>query len=289
MSLEEFIGAAKEGDIEALRDFCETQAHDSLRQFFGRFDEQKQPLVLAARGGQLDVVKFLVSVGDDPSCQGTVDFDGETIHGAPPLWAAAAAGFMDIVKYLVEEAKVDINQTTHTNSTPLRGACYDGHIEIVKYLIENGANFEIANRHGHTPLMIASYRKKKDVVEYLLSKGANPLAASRKGNTALHDAAEASAEDICELLLQAGAKLATDEIGVCPLISAALLGHEEVVNVLLPHCDSRRRRRDAVKLLGATFIDKRSDSAKALQAWALALSIDLGDEEEAEVRTGTKD
>jgi len=68
----------------------------------------------------------------------TVNFDGETIEGAPPLWCAAAAGHLNIVKLLVKEGAV-VNSTTRTNSTPLRAACFDGHYEIVKYLVEHGA------------------------------------------------------------------------------------------------------------------------------------------------------
>jgi ankyrin repeat protein len=51
----------------------------------------------------------------------------------------------------------------------------------VKFLVENGADIEIANRHGHTALMIASYREKANVVRYLLSVGAQINRTSVKG------------------------------------------------------------------------------------------------------------
>lgn len=52
----------------------------------------------------------------------------------------------------------------------------------MKYLVERGADFELANQHGHTPLMIAAFRKHHFVVKYLLSQGADPLKASERGD-----------------------------------------------------------------------------------------------------------
>lgn len=52
---------------------------------------------------------------------------------------------------------------------------------VVKFLVENGADIEIANRHGHTALMIASYREKVEVVRYLLSQNARIDRTSIKG------------------------------------------------------------------------------------------------------------
>ena len=52
----------------------------------------------------------------------------------------------------------------------------------MKFLVENGADIEIANRHGHTALMIASYREKVEVVRYLLSVGAKINRTSVKGS-----------------------------------------------------------------------------------------------------------
>ncbi|CAJ0930094.1 unnamed protein product, partial [Mesorhabditis belari] len=275
--------AAEHGNLKKLEYFCEGIDSAALKEVLKTSLEDKSALVVAAREGHLDVVKFLVNLGADVLACGTVEFDGETIFGAPPIWAAAAAGFLDVVRYLVEEAGADLNQTTRTNSTPLRGACYDGHLEIVKYLVEHGADIECANRHGHTPLMIAAYRQKQEVVEYLLAKGANPREASRKGNTALHDAVEANNVSICEVLLEAGAILAEDEYGVCPLMSAAMLGFTEVVELLLNQPISLRKKRDVLKIMGATFVDRRNDYQGGIEYWFRALSLDLGEENAEEV------
>lgn len=106
---------------------------------------------------------------------------GDKVEGASALWSAAAAGFHDVVRYLVSECKANVNGVTSTNSTPLRAACYDGRMQIVRFLVEEGANLEIANRHGHTSLMIACYRGHIEIVKYLLGKGATVNRRSIKG------------------------------------------------------------------------------------------------------------
>uniref|UniRef100_A0A914DHG1 Sex-determining protein fem-1 n=1 Tax=Acrobeloides nanus TaxID=290746 RepID=A0A914DHG1_9BILA len=259
------FNAAKDGKLERLKIFLDGRPNDWLDNCLNGPSDTTPPLVIAARNGYSDCVKYLIAKGANTSVTGVVTFDGETIQGAPPLWAAAAAGHLETVKALIESG-ANINQTTSTNSTPLRGACYDGHLEIVRYLVEHGANIEIANRHGHTALMIAAYREKVDVVKYLLEVGADAKRASSKGNTALHDAAEAGSVEVTKLLLEHGARMEKDEYGVTPLMSASILGHAAVIYYFLPYA-SYRERRDAWKLLGATMVDKRMDLSGATTCW----------------------
>ncbi|KAF8372235.1 hypothetical protein PRIPAC_78664 [Pristionchus pacificus] len=115
--------AARDGKIGRLRIFLENQKPDFLDVCLNIRDgsTDKIALVIACRNGHLDAAKLLFALGADPRICGTVSFDGETIQGAPPLWAASAAGHMELVRFLVEEAGVDINQTTQTSSSPLRG------------------------------------------------------------------------------------------------------------------------------------------------------------------------
>ncbi|CAB3409050.1 unnamed protein product [Caenorhabditis bovis] len=241
------------------------------------------PLVIAARNGHIDVVRYFLSLGASTSVQGCVEFDNDDILGAPPLWAAAAAGYFDVVKVLVEEANADVNQTTQTESTPLRGACYDGHLEIVKYLLDHGADINKPNKHGHTSLMIAAYRQKVDVVRLLLERGADVDVQTTRGNSALHDAAESGNVEIVKLLLERGAKIRKDSQGVCPLLCAAASGHQEVVEILEQITTNNLLRRDAYKLLGCTFVDKKMDNYLALSFWRTSVDIELTHEEWQEI------
>ena len=53
------------------------------------------------------------------------------------------------------------------------------------------------------------------------------------GTTALHDAAESNNVEIFRTLFRKGAKSLTNELGVSPLITAALGGHEAIVSSLI--------------------------------------------------------
>lgn len=75
-----------------------------------------------------------------------------------------------------------MNNTTKTNSTPLRAACFDGHLDIARLLVKNGADIEIANRHGHTCLMIACYKGHLEIVKFLINNGADINRKSIKGS-----------------------------------------------------------------------------------------------------------
>ncbi|CAL2039908.1 unnamed protein product [Caenorhabditis brenneri] len=273
--------AAASGNVRRIRVFTLNKKKDKvwIDNCLNTDDNNRFPLVIAARNGYTEVVDFLLELGADPSVCGVVEFDNDNIQGTPPLWAAAAAGHLSIVKLLVEKGKADVNQFTNTRSTPLRGACYDGHLDIVQYLIDNGADPRIPNRHGHSCLMIAAYRNKIEVVKLLLKAGIDPNDKTERGNTALHDAAESGNVEIIKILLESGGVVMKDKLGVDPLLGAALSGYKDVVNLLADQMPSAIHRRDALKLLGCTYLDKKMDAISAMQCWKEAMEVPLKTEE----------
>ncbi|XP_009959825.1 PREDICTED: protein fem-1 homolog A, partial [Leptosomus discolor] len=207
---------------------------------------------------------------------GSVNFDGETIEGAPPLWAASAAGHLGVVRSLLDHG-ASVNQTTLTNSTPLRAACFDGHLEIVRYLVgERGADLEVANRHGHTCLMISCYKGHREIARYLLEKGADVNRRSVKGNTALHDCAESGSLEILQLLLRSKARMEKDGYGMTPLLAASVTGHTNIVEYLIQgglQQEEAEAAVEALELLGATFVDKKRDLLGAHKYWRRAMEL----------------
>ncbi|XP_009979400.1 PREDICTED: protein fem-1 homolog A, partial [Tauraco erythrolophus] len=203
-------------------------------------------------------------------------FDGETIEGAPPLWAASAAGHLGVVRSLLDHG-ASVNQTTLTNSTPLRAACFDGHLEIVRYLVgERGADLEVANRHGHTCLMISCYKGHREIARYLLEKGADVNRRSVKGNTALHDCAESGSLEILQLLLRSKARMEKDGYGMTPLLAASVTGHTNIVEYLIQgglQQEEEEAAVEALELLGATFVDKKRDLLGAHKYWRRAMEL----------------
>lgn len=266
------FNAAKDGKLRRLKVFLDHRPKEEVQRLVSATTNGATPLVMASRNGHLDVADYLLDrCHADIEQVGSVSFEGETIEGAPPLWCAAAAGHLSVVQRLVERG-ARVNATTRTNSTPLRAACFDGHLAIVRYLVERGADLEIANRHGHTCLMIACYKGHLDIASYLVAQGAHVNRKSAKGNTALHDCAESGSLDILRLLLEHGAQAERDAYGLTPLLAAAVTGHAPVVEFLssLPNC-TREQRIEALELLGATYVDKKRDSPRALALWRRAL------------------
>ncbi|KAG0434650.1 hypothetical protein HPB47_018969, partial [Ixodes persulcatus] len=239
------FNAAKDGKLKRLKVFLDHRPKEEVEMLVSATTNGATPLVMASRNGHLEVADYLLEkCHADIEQVGSVTFEGETIEGAPPLWCAAAAGHLGVVQGLVS-----------------RGA--------------RGADLEIANRHGHTCLMIACYKGHLDIAAYLVSRGAHVDRKSAKGNTALHDCAESGSLEILRLLLEHGAKAERDAYGLTPLLAAAVTGHASVVEFLaaLPDCprDQRVEAR-ALELLGATYVDKRRDSPRALSLWRRALA-----------------
>ncbi|XP_032992570.1 protein fem-1 homolog A [Lacerta agilis] len=303
--------AAREGKLKLLQKLLGTRSREELEELTagpgGGEGSGGTPLLIASRHGHREVVEYLLDhCGARVEAGGSVSFDGETIEGAPPLWAASAAGHLDVARSLLERG-ANVNQTTLTNSTPLRAACFDGHLEIVRYLVgERGADLEVANRHGHTCLMISCYKGHTEIARYLLQRGADVNRRSVKGNTALHDCAESGSLEILRLLLASGARMEKDGYGMTPLLAASVTGHTNIVEYFIEgaleeeeaavgeqdgsqaedrdgcsaavdgrpqvYC-TREAAVEALELLGATFVDKKRDLLGAYKHWQRAMSL----------------
>ncbi|XP_076643684.1 protein fem-1 homolog CG6966 isoform X2 [Halictus rubicundus] len=256
------------------RVFLNQREKDEVEILVGAKTHGATPLVMACRNGHYDVAEYLIEkCGANIEQSGSVVFDGDTITGASPLWCASAAGHLALVKLLVKKG-AQVNTPTLTRSTPLRAACFDGYFDIVKLLVNHGADIEIANAHGHTCLMIACFKGHISIVRYLLALKADVNRKSAKGNTALHDGAESGSLEIVKMLIKYGAKWDSDYCGMSPLLTAAVSGHRQIVEyfINLPHLVSRKKRIDALELLGATYMDKKRDMVGALELWTRAMA-----------------
>ena len=263
---------AKSGKARQLKQYLNRRTKEDRKRIIQNKYNGATSLIMACRNGHYDVVEYIVEhCNANLEQSGLVNFEGENIEGAPPLWCASAAGHLKIVKYLVSKG-ANVNSTTKSNSTALRAACFDGHVEIVKFLVENNADIEIANRHGHTCLMIACYKGHLAIAKYLIARGADLNRKSVKGNTALHDCAECGSLDIMKLLLSHQAKMAPDSYQMTPLLAAAVTGHSAIVEYLLTRNECEQVEKIlALELLGATFVDKKHDMLSAYNYWKMAL------------------
>ncbi|HUK87026.1 MAG TPA: ankyrin repeat domain-containing protein [Terriglobales bacterium] len=113
------------------------------------------PIVIAARNGHLDIVKFLVEHG------ARVD-QRDNNRKKSALLAAAFKGHYDVVQYVVEKG-ADLDVQAVNGWTPLHDAAYIGNFQIVKLLVDRGARLDLRNERNETALQTAE-RGQHDAV-----------------------------------------------------------------------------------------------------------------------------
>jgi len=119
------------------------------------------PLLRAAKGGDIEVMKLLLAHGANPNLP--------NINGITPLMAAAgnaSSGLDTRGRYKTEEqaveavnlllaAGVDINQKDNNGQTALYGAAIRGWNDMVKNLASHSADVRVKDAKGKTPADLA--------------------------------------------------------------------------------------------------------------------------------------
>jgi hypothetical protein len=116
------------------------------------------PFILAALGGDVDIMRALVAAGADPKA--TTD-DGTTalmtaagygrVHGQSRQTAAES---LEAVKYVLQLG-LDVNAANKSGDTALHGAAYSQIDPVVELVIANGAKLDARTGRGETPLVLA--------------------------------------------------------------------------------------------------------------------------------------
>ncbi|KAJ5392532.1 ankyrin repeat domain-containing protein 44 [Penicillium cosmopolitanum] len=209
-------------------------------------------LHLAAYGGHIEVVKFLIHAGADVFA---FDFPGLTA-----LHWAAYKGHKDIVALLLENGASPSSMPYHLMDTlrdptakgsmgltamldrtsddgsllfgqvsPLHWAVAGRHADIVQQLLDRGADIHMEGLGTpHTVLETAADRGNGELIKLLLNLGAH---ASQK---ALNLAVSSARTEAARILLDAGVSSSLpDSSGLLPLNRAASMGHEAIVRLLL--------------------------------------------------------
>ena len=110
----------------------------------------------------------------------------------------------------------------------------------MRWLLTDGSD-KIEERGGPvpktTPLFAAAFRGHAEVVKVFLEHGANASAKDAYGFTALHRSAVMGHKEVVVLLLEKGGAdvSAIDAAGMTALHRSSRWGHEEVVRMLLDH------------------------------------------------------
>ncbi|XP_057380453.1 ankyrin repeat and SOCS box protein 13-like [Daphnia carinata] len=207
--------------------------------------KNRHPMHYAARNGNVDVMKALISRGyvvncmtpselvtplHEASSKGCVEavqflidegawINARNIDGATPLCVACAAGQTEVAKILIE-SNASVNPTILIDplNSPLHEAVMKGHVQCVKLLIAKGAKLNAADRHYGTPLHAAcvAYKINIDCILSLVQAGAD-VNATIVHKAPLHIAAYRNLLSVVQLLLNYGADVyARDKSGKRP-------------------------------------------------------------------------
>jgi ankyrin repeat protein/ribosomal protein L40E len=234
---EELLKAAREGDVEKVKDLLARGADPNAIRL------GTTPLHIAAGHGRFDIVKILVENG--------ANVNVKDLMGFTPLHSAILGNHLAIVKFLIENgadvnAKVENCLTKWNWCTSLHLAAFAGDPNIIRFLIDRGADLNAKDGAGLTPLHIAARYGHPSVVELLIHHGADVNAKSNTGSTPLHEAIEglASAREpqaldkylnVAKLLIDHGGDVNAKEglLGWTPLHCAAKWGFDDLVKLLL--------------------------------------------------------
>lgn len=232
-----------------------------------KVDSNNQSLVVAARCGQVSVMKLILDHGAEVNAQiggltalqsaalgGHLDAikfllqSRADIHAAPArfggrtaLQAAAQGGHLDAVKFLIlNDAGVNAKSAIFDGLTALQAAAAGGHLDVMRFLVHNGASISAWSHAGKslTALQLAARGGHLDSMKYLVQNGAeiNQLPSSDRGLTALQAAASAGHLNCVKYLVQNGADVNQSPAmnsGLTALQAAVSGGYDEVVIFLL--------------------------------------------------------
>lgn len=142
-------------------------------------------LILAAAGGHLDIVEYLVAKGMDVNAENREGINALTMASehlevikylekmgadirrnmAAMMSLSAANGSLNVVEYLVEKG-ADVNKGISYNLSPVACAAAQGHLDTVKYLVEKGADVDA----DAWAIIYAYNNGQNEVVDYLKSQ-----------------------------------------------------------------------------------------------------------------------
>ena len=109
------------------------------------------PIMDAARGGHIELVKFLCQL--NPESLYTQDILGRNL-----LHIACHSGHKDLVEELILNQKMDLSKFQQSRSksvSPLHWAAKEGHLNVVESLLKLGADPQCTDKCGRTPLALA--------------------------------------------------------------------------------------------------------------------------------------
>ena len=163
-----------------------------------RFENGLTALMVAGKGGHLDMVRLLLQRGADSNTK--------TGSGKSRLQTAAFNCHLSMARLLLGNG-ADPNAKDNEGWTALMIAAQKGCQDIVRLLLEMGAELEASNNYGATAFTTAAKNGQLDVTKLLIQRGAKVNAKNNHGKTALDLAMEMRSTDswkVVQLLFAEG-------------------------------------------------------------------------------------
>jgi ankyrin repeat protein len=126
-------------------------------------DDENLPLKHAIKGGNLEVVKYILGKYPVKSINGFINGSD-----APALYYAIKYNHLPIVKFLREElgAKILYNNEENEQENEQEAAAAYGYLEILKYLVEQAG--QISDKAKASVIAFAGQSGNLDILKYLL-------------------------------------------------------------------------------------------------------------------------
>lgn len=235
--------------------------------FFGGEKKRVAEMIAAARTGNIEKIKQLLSKGADinapepesgdtpllasidKSQWATAEFllqqrpnlNLEDKNGNTPLYIAVSRGDVALVvvnQLLDAGAQVDLGpkKGENTGATPLHIACATGANGCLETLLRHGASATKQIPSGATPLHTAAIGGDKKAIDLLCKAGGNVNALNQDKRTPLHNCGITGNAKAAAALIEQGAAVdGADAEGCTPLMRAVMKNNAEVAKILLDH------------------------------------------------------
>jgi len=142
----------------------------------GDLNDFQDPLLNAARDGDVDTIRMLLADGASVN---------KSVYGNRPLTIAAYFGQTEAAAFLLKNGAA-LDGTGNSGMTPLHCAVYHRHFETAQLFLKNHADPNATDEFGETPLAIAARNGDATTVEFLVNSGANTESACALGWHPLH-------------------------------------------------------------------------------------------------------